>query len=56
MVGVAYVVPLKVGEWTGKVNFLVVPLDDFDIILGNEFFVLAKAIPMPFFGRHVDHG
>jgi hypothetical protein len=50
VVGVAYVVSLKVGEWTGKVNFLVVPLDDFDIILGNEFFVLAKAIPMPFLG------
>jgi hypothetical protein len=50
MVGIAYAVSLKVGEWLGKVNFLVVPLDDFDIILGNEFFVLAKAIPMPFLG------
>jgi hypothetical protein len=25
-------------------------LDDFDIILGNEFFMSAKAIPMPFLG------
>jgi hypothetical protein len=50
VVGIAYAIPLKVGEWSGKVNFLVVPLDGFDIILGNEFFVLAKAIPMPFLG------
>jgi hypothetical protein len=48
--GIAYSVHLKVGEWSGKVNFLVVPLDDFDVILGNEFFVLAKAVPMPFVG------
>jgi hypothetical protein len=48
--GIAYVVPLKVGEWSGKVNLLIVPLDDFEIILGNEFFVLAKVIPMPFLG------
>ncbi|XP_059437724.1 uncharacterized protein LOC132170646 [Corylus avellana] len=48
VVGIAHAVSLKVGEWTGEVNFLVVPLDDFDIILGNEFFVLAEAAPMPF--------
>jgi hypothetical protein len=47
VVVIAYVVSLKVGEWSGKVNFLVVPLDDFE---GNEFFMLAKAIPMPFLG------
>jgi hypothetical protein len=48
--GIAHAVSLKVGDWSGKVKFLVVPLDDFDIILGNMFFVLAKAVPMPFFG------
>jgi hypothetical protein len=45
--GIAYLVHLKVGEWFGKVNFLVVPLDDFDVILGNEFFVLARAVLGP---------
>ena len=31
----------KVGEWTRKVNFLIMKLDDFDVILGDEFFVAA---------------
>lgn len=47
--GIPYAVPLKVGEWFGKVNFLVV-LDDFDTILGNEYFVLAKEMLMHFLG------
>ena len=43
VLGIAYRVKLKVGEWTGKVNFLVMELDDFDVILGDEFLVAAKA-------------
>ena len=43
VLGIAYGVKLKVGEWTGKVNFLVMELDDFDVILGDEFLVAAKA-------------
>lgn len=39
---------MEVGEWKGQIDFLVVPLDDFDIILGNEFFVQAKVGPFPF--------
>jgi hypothetical protein len=50
-VGIAYAVPLKVGKWLRNINFLVVPLDDFYIILGNKFFMLTKAILMPFLGR-----
>jgi hypothetical protein len=49
-VGVAHAVSLRVGDWAGKVTFLVVPLDNFNIILGNALFVLAKAVPMPFLG------
>lgn len=48
--GITYAVPFKVGEWAGKVNFHVVPLDDFDVILGNDFMVKAKAAVMPFLG------
>ena len=43
VLGITYGVKLKVGEWTGKVNFLVMELDDFDVILGDEFLVAAKA-------------
>ncbi|GMP31451.1 hypothetical protein CsSME_00005655 [Camellia sinensis var. sinensis] len=29
---------------------MAVPLDDFDVILGNDFFVVAKVALMPYFG------
>ncbi|KAK0598331.1 hypothetical protein LWI29_033736 [Acer saccharum] len=38
---------LKIGSWQGTVNMMVVPLDDFDFILGIEFFRKAKATLMP---------
>ncbi|KAL0320233.1 UNVERIFIED_CONTAM: Retrovirus-related Pol polyprotein from transposon opus [Sesamum radiatum] len=37
-------VELKVGLWTGKCNLIVVPLDDFDVILGMEFLLLENAM------------
>ncbi|KAK4397897.1 hypothetical protein Sango_1265200 [Sesamum angolense] len=39
-------VDLKVGAWTGKCNIMVVPLDDFDVILGVDFMLLANAMVM----------
>ena len=50
VLGIAYGVKFKVGEWTGKVNFLVMELDDFDVILGDEFLLAAKATLLPFLG------
>ena len=47
VLGIAYGVKFKVGEWIGNVNFLVMELDDFDVILGDEFLVAAL---LPFFG------
>lgn len=40
-------VALKVGDWNGKVDLMVYPLDDFELILGNEFFVAAKVAVVP---------
>ncbi|KAL0362018.1 UNVERIFIED_CONTAM: RNA-directed DNA polymerase [Sesamum calycinum] len=37
-------VDLKVGSWTGKCNLMVVPLDDFDVILVMDFMLLAHAM------------
>ena len=31
-------------------NFLIMQLDDFDVILGDEFFIAAKAALLPFIG------
>ena len=36
--GVAHRTSTTLGEWQGKTNFTVAPLDIFDIILGQEFF------------------
>ncbi|KAL0310179.1 UNVERIFIED_CONTAM: hypothetical protein Scaly_2953700 [Sesamum calycinum] len=41
-------VELKVGAWIGKCNLMVVPLDDFDVILGVDFMLLANAMVMPY--------
>ncbi|PON58559.1 Aspartic peptidase domain containing protein, partial [Parasponia andersonii] len=38
---------LKVGTWQAEWNFMVVNLDDFDLILGIEFLGLAKAFVTP---------
>ncbi|CAL5371561.1 unnamed protein product [Camellia sinensis] len=48
--GMASKVSITVGDWTGRVNLMVVPLDDFDVILGNDFFVTAKVALMPYLG------
>ncbi|KAL0364744.1 UNVERIFIED_CONTAM: Retrovirus-related Pol polyprotein from transposon.6 [Sesamum angustifolium] len=41
-------VELKVGAWTGQCKLLAVPLDDFDVILGMDFMLLANAMVMPY--------
>lgn len=33
------IVELKVGSWSGQCGLMAIPLDDFDVILGNEFLV-----------------
>ena len=39
---------LKIGDWEKECNFMVIPLDDFDLILGIEFLVNSKATMMPY--------
>nr|CAD1823080.1 unnamed protein product [Ananas comosus var. bracteatus] len=46
--GLAKKVPVSIGSWTGKPNFMSVPLDDFQVILGMEFLQTARGVPMPF--------
>ena len=40
-------VPLNIGEWSGVINLTIVPLDNFDVVLGHEFIKKEKATPMP---------
>ena len=38
---------IQMGDWKGTIDFLSVPLDDFDFILGNDFFQRAKVALFP---------
>ena len=40
--GIAKNVAVQVGNWKGKCNLMCVQLDDFDLILGVDFFLKAK--------------
>jgi hypothetical protein len=43
-------VPMKLGEWTKRMSFTIVLLDDYEVILGQEFMWTEKEVPIP----HVD--
>ena len=49
VVGLTQQVPLKLGEWIGMSDFTVVPLDDFGVVLRQEFMKKEKVVPMPHF-------
>ncbi|KAK8684211.1 hypothetical protein V6N13_040241 [Hibiscus sabdariffa] len=46
--GIAQEVKTDVGTWSGRLNFSIVPMDDYKLILGIEFLDQVKAIPMSF--------
>ncbi|KAK0578231.1 hypothetical protein LWI29_007082 [Acer saccharum] len=45
--GTAKGVTVHLGPWSGKLDFSVVPLDDYQMVLGMAFFDLANAFPQP---------
>ncbi|GAV58733.1 gag-asp_proteas domain-containing protein [Cephalotus follicularis] len=46
--GMSHDVPLQMGAWKNQLNLMVVPLDDFDVIFGNDFLIRNKVVPMPY--------
>ena len=40
-------VKVQIGDWQGTLDFTVVPMDDFKVVLGLAFFYKAFAIPVP---------
>lgn len=40
-------VPLQLVKWTKNVDLVVARMDDFDVVLGIEFLLEHKVIPMP---------
>ncbi|KAA0045373.1 uncharacterized protein E6C27_scaffold316G001600 [Cucumis melo var. makuwa] len=38
---------IRLGGWSGLIDFMVVKMDDFDVVLGMEFLLEHQVIPMP---------
>lgn len=47
IVGTTLGVRVTFGIWSGKLDFSIVPMDDFKMILGIEFFDQVHALPLP---------
>ncbi|KAA0065909.1 uncharacterized protein E5676_scaffold259G00360 [Cucumis melo var. makuwa] len=47
VVGLVNQATIKLGGWKGCVDFVVVKMDDFDVVLGMEFLLEHQVIPMP---------
>lgn len=39
---------MQLGTWKGQVDHAIIPLDDFDILLGMDFLCKVSVIPMLF--------
>ncbi|KAA0066230.1 Asp_protease_2 domain-containing protein [Cucumis melo var. makuwa] len=47
VVGLVKQMVIRLGGWKGSVDFVVVKMDDFDVVLGMEFLLEHQVIPMP---------
>jgi len=45
--GVAQKISLRIGEWAGVSDFTIVPLDDFEVVIGQDFMKKEKAVLLP---------
>ncbi|TXG60985.1 hypothetical protein EZV62_012348 [Acer yangbiense] len=44
---IAKAIPVCLGTWSGKLDFSIVPMDDFQVVLGMKFFDRVYAFPFP---------
>ena len=51
VIGVAEKVDVTIGEWTGRVDFTIVQIDDYEAILGMEFMKQFEAMVVPHFKK-----
>ena len=47
IVGIAQSVHITLGTWSGKLDFSIVPMNDFKMVLGMEFFDQVHAFSLP---------
>ena len=38
--------PLKPGHWSGIVSFIVVPMDEFEVLIWQDFMRKVKVVPI----------
>ncbi|CAN6728768.1 unnamed protein product [Malus baccata var. baccata] len=49
IVGVARNVQVGIGAWKGNIDFTVVKMDDYGVVIGLEFMDKVRAFPIPFY-------
>ena len=47
IIGIVKQTMIRLEGWSGPVDFVVVKMDDFDVVLGMEFLLKHQVIPMP---------
>jgi hypothetical protein len=47
VIGVAKDISLKLGDWCRRTSFTIVPMDNFEVVLGQEFMRKEKETPIP---------
>ena len=45
--GITRDIPCKLGPWSGEIPFTIASMDDFDVVLGLDFLVDTRALPVP---------
>ena len=48
ILGVAEATEMRIGQWKGKVDITVVPMDDYSLVLDMEFLDTVKAFLVPY--------
>jgi hypothetical protein len=51
--GVSSSVHIRLDKWEGWANFIVMPMDDFEVILGKEFLRRMHSVLMPWMDKMV---
>ena len=46
--GLAYEVPMQIKDWKGRLDFIVMEMNDFDVILGQDFLKGNREVIVPF--------
>lgn len=57
VISVATKVDVSIGEWTWKVDFMIVWIDDYEVVLGMEFMKQFEAMIVPHLNKlHICDG